>query len=136
MHDSAMVADETTYVYRNGTYDAADTVRVRATDHARKPNGIPVRFGAGESSAHLRGSVSLGWYDVYVFDASKGQHVTVDGIRSRAGITLAVYGPHDTVVEGVRAGVPFTLPASGTYRLQIDSSSEADEPYAARLTIR
>jgi hypothetical protein len=136
MHDSAMVADETTFAYRNGSYVATDSVRVRQTDHARKPNGIPVRFAAGASSSQLRGSASLGWYDVYVFDAAKGQLVVVDDVHSRAKITLAMYGPRDAVISGVRAGAPITLPATGTYRLQIEASSEDDAAYTARLSIR
>jgi hypothetical protein len=136
MHDSAAVVDETTFAFRNGTYVGIDNVRVRSSDRARKPQGIPVHFAPGSSSALLRGRASVGWYDVYVFDAAKGQRVVIDVVRSPAKLYLALSGPRDAALPAVLSGVPITLPAAGTYRLQIDSASESDADYLARLSIR
>jgi regulator of extracellular matrix RemA (YlzA/DUF370 family) len=135
-HDSAMVLDRTTYAYRNGGYAVVDSARVRATDGARKPNGIAVRFAAGASSAKLHGSVSIGWYDAYVFAASKGQKLVVDGVRSRAALRLTLFGPADAQFADVHAGVPFTLPSTGTYRLHVENDADDDVPYALSLAIR
>jgi hypothetical protein len=43
MHDSAMVADESTYTYRDGAYVMTDSVRVRGDTEARKPNAVHSR---------------------------------------------------------------------------------------------
>jgi hypothetical protein len=135
-HDSAMITDETTFAYRNGGFTGVSSERVRGQDHARKPQAIPVRFAAGASSAPLRGTISLGWYDVYSFDATKGQRLTVDGVRSRAKVRLTLFGPESAQYANLQAGVPFRLPGTGTYRVQVDSDSEAGVPYALRLAIR
>lgn len=135
-HDSAMVLDETTYAYRNGTYALIDSTRVRASDRARKPNSLAVHFAPGASSTNLSGSVSLGWYDAYVFAASKGQQLLINGVRSRAKLRLTLFGAADSQFAEVRAGVPFMLPASHTYRLHIENDSEEDVPYALTLAIR
>jgi regulator of extracellular matrix RemA (YlzA/DUF370 family) len=135
-HDSAMVIDETTYSYRNGTYAIVDSARVRASDHARKPNTLPVRFAPGASSANLHGTVSVGWHDAYMFGASKGQKLLIDGVRSHAKLRLLLFGAKDADFSEVRAGVPFTLPASHTYRLQVENDSEEDVPYTFTLSVR
>lgn len=136
MHDSALVVDESTYTYRNGAYVLTGSARVRGDTEARKPNAIPVRFGAGTSSANLHGSISAGWYDSYEFDASKGQKLTIDGVRSTAKLTLQLIVPGTDTFADMRPGVPFVLPKSGTYRLSVDSDSETDVPYVLTLTIR
>jgi len=133
-HDSALVAEETTYAFRGGTYVVVASARVRATDRAHKPNAIPVRFAAGASSARLHGTASLGWYDAYSFDAAKGQRVTVDGVSSPAQVTLTLFGPNGSSAP-LTPGAAFTLSASGSYQLHVDSSSETDVPYRARLSI-
>jgi hypothetical protein len=134
MHDSALVADETTYAFRGGTYVVVASSRVRATDHGHKPNAIPVRFAAGASSAPLHGTASLGWYDAYSFDAAKGQRVTVDAVSSPDKVTLTLFGPGGGITT-LTPGARFTLPASGSYQLHVDSNSETDVPYRARLSI-
>ncbi len=136
MHDSALVVDESTYTYRNGAYAITDSARVRGDTQARKPNAIPVRFSAGSSSANLHGSVSTGWYDSYAFDAGKGQKLLVDGVRSKAKLTLQLIVPGTDTFAGLRPGVPYTLPKTGTYRLNVDNDSETDVPYALTLAIR
>jgi hypothetical protein len=135
-HDSAMVVDETTYAYRNGSYAEVSSARVRATDRARKPDRIPVRFAAGASSAPLHGSVSIGWYDDYELAASKGQTIVVSGVRSRAKVRLTLFGPAASQYAELRAGVPYALPGGGTYRLHVENDSEDDVPYALTLAIR
>ncbi len=135
-HDSAMIAYETTYAYRNGEYVATAGARVRQSDRARKTD-VPVRFAAGASSAQLHGTVSTGWYDIYTFDAVKGQRLAIDGVRSKANLTVVLLGPGNAQPVTLRPGVPTPLPQSGTYRLQIDNDSlDGDLPYALTLTIR
>ena len=134
-HNSAMVVDQTVYAYRGGTYVAGPSARVRQTDRARKPNAIPVRFAPGASSAQLRGTASLGWYDAYTFDAEKGQRLTVDAVRSRDNLTLTLFGPGGGIAT-LTPGTVFTLRASGSYQLHVENGSETDAPYALRLTIR
>jgi len=136
MHDSALIADETTYAFRGSTYVAVANARVRATDHARKPNAIPVQFAAGASSAQLHGPTSLGWYDAYSFDAAKGQRLTIDGVSSPVKLTLTLYGPKDESSAQLKPGAAFTLPKSGSYVLHLEAESENDVRYTARLTIR
>jgi hypothetical protein len=136
MHDSALVSDESTYTYRNGAYGLTDSARVRGDTEARKPNALPVRFTAGASSADLRGSVSMGWYDAYAFDAAQGQKLLIDGVRSRAKLSLRLIVPGTDTFTDVRAGVAQPLPKSGTYRLLVENDSETDVPYALTLAIR
>jgi hypothetical protein len=135
-HDSAMVMAETRFAFRGGTYVAVANDRVRATDHARKPNAVPVHFAAGSSSAQLRGTASLGWFDAYTFDAAKGQRVTIDAVRSPVKLTLMIFSTSGVAAEALRPGVAFTLPATGSYQLNVENGSDSDLPYALRLTIR
>jgi hypothetical protein len=135
-HDSAMVMAETRFVFRGGTYVAVANDRVRASDHARKPNAVPVRFAAGASSAALHGSASLGWFDAYTFAAAKGQRVTIDGVRSPVKLSLMIFSTSGAAAEALRPGVAFTLPATGSYQLNVENGSETDLPYALRLSIR
>jgi hypothetical protein len=134
-HDSAMVVDETTYAYRDGKYAGVASARVRQNDRARKTD-IPVRFAAGASSAELRGTASNGWYDIYTFDAAIGQRLTIDGVRSKARVTVTLYGPNNAEPVTVRPGVFTTLRRTGAYRLQVDNDSDDDRPYTLSLVIR
>jgi len=133
-HDSALVSVVETYAYRGGRYTEIQSARLREDTGARK-SAVAVRFPPGASSAQLRGSASLGWYDAYTFDASKGQRLAIDGVRSRANVTLSLYGP-DHQSSTVRAGVPLTLPATGTYYLHVETGAEQDVPYVLTLAIR
>jgi hypothetical protein len=133
-HDSALVSVVDTYAYRGGRYTQVDSARLREDTHARK-SAVAVRFPPGASSTQLHGSASIGWYDAYTFYAGKGQRLLVDGVRSRAGVSLSLYGP-DQQSYDLRAGVPLTLRATGTYHLHVENASEHDVPYALTLAIR
>ena len=135
-HDSAMVSDEETYAYRGGRYVQIDSARLRSDTGARKPGAVVVRFAPGASSAHLHGSAAIGWYDVYTFEALKGQRLLIDGVRSRAKVRLSLFGPDGKPLDGLRAGTPVTLPAPGTYRLHVENDDEQDVAYALTLAIR
>jgi hypothetical protein len=135
-HDSALVVDETVYAYRNGTYAQSAAYRVRGDDGSRKPDTVPVRFAAGASSAPLRGSAALGWFDAYTFDAAKGQRLTIGGVRSAAKLTATLFGPNGVQAVQLRPGVTQTLPATGTYHLHVENDSETAVPYALTLSIR
>jgi hypothetical protein len=134
-HDSAAVSVQGVYEFRNGAYAETQSMRVRNSDGAKKIDR-PVRFAAGASSAELRGSVSIGWYDVYTFDAAKGQRLTIGGVRSKSKLTATLYPPGNGEAIAVKPGVPAPLPRSGTYRLQIDDDSEEGASYALNLAIR
>jgi len=134
-HDSALVTDETRYIYAYGRYQPLRSERIRNTDRARKPDGVAVRFAPGSSTALLHGSASLGWYDSYAFDAAKGQQLLIDGVRSRANLSLTLFGPDGKPFD-LRAGVPLALPVSGRYQLHVENGAEQDLPYALTLAIR
>lgn len=134
-HDSAAVSVDAWYAYRNGTYVETESMRVRMSDGAKKIDH-PVRFAPGASSAKLAGSVSTGWYDVYTFDAAKGQRLAIDGVRSRAKVTVTLYAPGNGEAITLEPGVLTTLRSSGTYRLQVDADSEDGASYAMHLVIR
>src|ERR1700693_3765067 len=135
-HDSALVTDEATVAYQDGRYVTIETARVRGDTGARKPNDVPVRFAYGASSARLKGSVSLGWYDEYALAAAKGQRLMIDGIASQKKLSLTLFVPNSAQVVDVAPGVPVTLGSSGTFRLHVENGSEAGAPYALTLTIR
>jgi len=135
-HDSALVIDETTAVYRNGKYADQTSARVRADNGARKANDVPVRFVAGASSATLHGSASTGWYDSFAFDAQQGQLLTIGEVRSRGTVTITVFGPGTGATLAVAFDKPVVLPQSGRYHLEVEVASDADVPYALTLAIR
>lgn len=134
-HDSAAVSVDSLYAYRNGGYVETGSMRVRTSDGAKKTDR-PVRFAPGASSAKLEGTVSAGWYDVYTFDAAKGQRLTIDGVRSKAKVTATLFPPGNGEPITLKSGVLNTLARSGTYRLQIDDDSEDDTSYVMILAIR
>ena len=135
-HDSAMVAEESTYAYRNGSYAPVAMYRMRWKDHARKPDSVPVRFAPGASSAQLGGTVALGWDDMYTFAAAKGQRVVIERLRPAGKTTLLLNGPGNAPAVTLRAGVAAVLPATGTYHLLVEGNAEDDVRYAFSLTIR
>ena len=90
----------------------------------------------GASSANLHGTASLGWYDDYSFAANAGQKLLIDHISSRAKTSLTLYGPDQSPISGLRPGVPFALPRTGTYHVWIENGSETDVPYTLTLAIR
>lgn len=134
-HDSAAIVDETTYAFGGGSYAVVKSERVRVEDGARKPNGVPVRFAAGASSAALHGTTSTGWYDAYTFAANQGQRVTVTGV-SPANLSLTLFSPADSRVTNLKPGVAFVLPRTQTYWLNVESDTASATPYRLTLAIR
>lgn len=135
-HDSALVHVETVAAYRGGRYVDVSYARVRGDTGARKPNAVPVRFAPGASSAVLHGSASLGWYDEYAFDASKGQQITVVGVRAKAPLTATIFSADSGTVADLKPGTPWTLPRSGSYRLHVELGSDTELPYELTFSIR
>ena len=133
-HDSALINDEEAYAYRGDRYVLVSAARVRSDTSARKSD-VVVRFAPGTSSARLRGSASIGWYDVYTFAAVKGQRLLIDGVRAGTTVRLSLIDARG-IGLGVRAGVPLVLPATTTYFLHVDVDAEQDVAYALTLAIR
>jgi hypothetical protein len=134
-HDSVLVIDETTVVYRNGTYGDASSERVRADNGARKPDAIPIRFAPGASSSVLRGTASTGWYDAYTFDAKAGQTLMLDA-HAKAAVRVTLSSPHVEGILPITLGKPLVLPRTATYHLWIEVDSDTDVPYRGRFAIR
>ena len=134
-HDSALVAVEATAAFRDGAYAVVSSGRIRWSDNARKPDSMSVRFAAGGSSAHLHGTASLGWGDVYAFFAAAGQRVIVRDVASRANVSLTLFQVNGVPAE-LHANQAFVLPKSGEYRLDVDTDAEHDAAYALTLEIR
>lgn len=110
---------------------------MRATDNARKPESIPLRFEAGASSARLHGTASLGWGDIYAFSAAAGQRIVVRAIASRAHVSLVLFPENgDAAIPSLQANRPFTLRKGGAYKLDVETDSEDDVAYALTLEIR
>jgi hypothetical protein len=138
-HDSALITDESVDALRNGRYAIVETARVRGDTGERKVDGVPIRFAAGASSARLRGRVSLGWYDDYIFDAGRGQRLLINDVASRAHLDVRLFTPGSSQSIEVTPGVALPLPAGGTFTLHVENGSASDRPpvgYALTLTIR
>jgi hypothetical protein len=135
-HDSALVADEAIEAFKDGRYLTIETARVRGDTGARKPNGIRVHFAYGASAAQLKGSASLGWYDEYVFGATKGQRLTIDGVKSEKKLSLTLFGPNYAQAVDLKPGVLVSLGQSGSFRLHVENGSDTDLPYLLTLSIR
>jgi hypothetical protein len=135
-HDSALVSDETIDAYRNGKYVVAGSARVRGDNGTRKANALPVRFAPGTSSAVLRGSVSLGWYDEYALSAGAGQRITIGDVHAGTKLTFSLIDRATSKSIDLAPGVPAALPASGTYLLHVDAGSDDAQAYRATVTIR
>ena len=135
-HDSALISYETVDAFRNGRYAPISVARVRGDTGERKFDNVPVRFAAGASSAILRGSVSFDWYDSYALAALRGQRLTITDVHPSSGLTLSLLGAAHANQIDVRPGSGVTLPASATYTLQVDTSSERPTHYALTVRIR
>lgn len=131
-HDSALVSDETIDAFRDGKYVAIASARIRSDTGARKANAIPVHFAPGTSLAVLSGSVSEGWYDEYALVAARGQHITIAG---PAGLNYELTNQTSRPIA-LRPGVAVTLPAGGTWLLQVDGGGDTGQAYRATVTIR
>ena len=136
-HDSALITIVSIDAYRGERYQPVDVYRQRNDTGARKPDTIAVRFASGTSSARLSGSVSTGWYDSYTFDANRAQTLTIGDVASKGKLLITVEIPQQNGASlPVTLGVPVKLPASGTYRVLVDTDSEADQRYALTLSVR
>jgi hypothetical protein len=135
-HDSALITDETVDAFRNGHYVTVGSYRVRGDTGARKPDTLPVTFTPGASSARLSGTIMLGWDDAYVFDATKGQRLTIDDVSPRTGLALELNSKPGSPSITVHPGTPVVLPLTSSYRLRVGTGSERDAPYALTLAIR
>lgn len=133
-HDSALVSGETVDAYRNGKYVVVGSARIRGDNGARKANAVPVRFAPGTSSAVLRGSVSLGWYDEYALSAAAGQRITVSDLHAPGKLTLSLIDQANAHSVDLQPGVPAVLPRSGVFLLHFDGAG--DGPQAYRATVR
>jgi hypothetical protein len=131
-HDSALVSDETIDAFRDGKYVAIASARIRSDNGARKANAVPIRFAPGTSSAPLSGSVSEGWYDEYALVAARGQRVTIAG---PPGLIYELTNQTSRSIA-LRPGVAATLPAGGTWLLEVDGGGDAAQAYRATVTIR
>ena len=80
----------------------------------------------------LSGSVSEGWYDEYALVAARGQHITIAG---PAGLNYELTN-HTSRPIALRPGVAVTLPAAGTWLLQVDGGGDTGQAYRATVTIR
>ena len=134
-HDSNLISDETIDAFRNGTYVTIGSARVRSDNGARKANALPLRFAPGRSSAVVRGSVSLDWYDEYALAAGRGQRVTIGDVHAPSKLTFTLIDGTDRSTN-LQPGVPAVLPAGGSYLLHVESDSEAAQAYRATVTIR
>jgi hypothetical protein len=135
-HDSALITNETVDAFRDGHYVIVGAYRVRGDTGARKPDTIPVKFADGASSARLSGTIMLGWDDAYVFDAAKGQRLTIDAVSPRTGLLLELSTKSGSPSITVHPGAPVVLPLTSSYRLRVGNGSERDAPYAFTLAIR
>ncbi|HMD03547.1 MAG TPA: hypothetical protein VKG44_11340 [Candidatus Baltobacteraceae bacterium] len=135
-HDSALVSYETVAAYKNGAYADVSSVRVRSDNGERKPNGVPIRFKPGASSADLRGTVSLGWGDDYAFDAVRGQTVTIGGVVAAKPVRVMLSWANAAKTIELHPGVGVTLPQSGSYSLLVDGEGETPAAYSLRFAIR
>lgn len=138
-HDSALVSDGTRYAFKDGTYVAADSWRVRGDTGARKPLSVQVKFLPGTSSAQLSGNVSLGWNDVYTFAAFAGQRLSISSARPLKTLDVELYAQSNggQPVPVHADGRAVVLPLTGTYQLTVDTgaSDGSNVQYALTLAI-
>jgi hypothetical protein len=135
-HDSALVTDVTTAVYRGGQYVDGSSARVRGDTGAMKADDLPIHFAPGASSAVLRGRASSGWYDQYAFTAVKGQQLTVSGVHAPGQVRIAVLAFGGGQIGDITIGEPYTLPKTGRYFMQVEPDADHDVPYSLTFAIR
>lgn len=135
-HDSALVTDGTRFAYRNGTYVAVESWRVRSDTGAHKPVSTEIKFVPGKSSAQLSGMVSTGWNDVYTFTAGAGQRLTIAATPPQ-GIDIEIYPDNKPPLHADLRGASLVLPSTGTYRMTVDPVGEdvTDHRYVLTFSI-
>ena len=136
MHDSALVTDETRYIYAYGKYQPLRSERIRNTDHARKRDGIAVLFRAGSvvgtASRHRVARV------VRLLRVRRRERAAA--ARRRRSLEREDYA--DAVRPRWKRGrwlacwFAVGVAGGGRYQLHVDVSDEEDVPYALTLAIR
>jgi hypothetical protein len=137
-HDSAAISFQTRYTYRGGTYVEAESWRLRG-ENERKPFSVPVHFAQGASSARLQGKVGADWGDSYTLNAAKGQTLEISAGEGRRLTVVRLKG--GGIDRTLTPGLPVTLPATGTYTVDVEPTSDldgddSDVAYAFTLSIR
>jgi hypothetical protein len=96
-----------------------------------------IRFAPGATSGTVSGSLPRGGEDDYTFDAAAGQSARVDFSRSSGTERWVLVGPQGsplhTGMTEQQDQATVTLPGTGTYRLQVQTTDPGT--YTLRLTL-
>ena len=136
-HDSALVADRTTYRWNGTTYTVVKAERVDQQSGAVKPMSVPIAFAPGTFSASVAGKAAVGFGDTYTLRARAGQTLAlrVSSPRGTAvGGVIVLHG--NTLVADVKLHWSGKLPATGEYAILVEGATDSLTPYHLTMTIR
>jgi hypothetical protein len=145
-HQTARVSGRETYRWNGTRYALLQNELVLHNESsdsivAAKPASRHVTFKSGASSALLDGNRLMdGFEDGFDFTAAQGQTVTLSVVRhDRHFGSFSVYDWRTSPVGKPErsTGTPIvaTLPASGTYHIQVEGADDQFSTYALKLEI-
>lgn len=135
-HDTALVADRTTYHWTGTTYAVVKAERVDQQSGVVKPMTVPIAFAPGTFSATVAGKAALGFGDTYTLRARAGQTLAlrVSSQRGTAvGGVIVLHG--NTLVADAKLRWTGKLPANGEYAISVEGATDSLVPYRLTVTI-
>jgi hypothetical protein len=139
-HETMETIFEAAYVW-NGTRYADSAQRSTIYDvalGARRPYETPVRFAPGRFSTTLGGTVATNFGDRYVFQARKGQRLTLRLLSLTGSAPWVVVAHGATLLVLQNAGDRFwtgMLPETGAYSVDLSGRAGADATTLSRYRI-
>ena len=137
---NAAIVNHVSYVFDGKRYVQASSSIENLDTHETKPTQQRIRFAKGASSATVRGSAALAFPDSWVFDATRGQTLTLSLTRTGGvGTTFTLVGPGP---DGARVLVDAKekwndrLPLDGRYTILVNSQGDGRGKYALVIRIR
>ena len=138
--DNAAIVDHVLYAYNGKRYVQSSSTIENLDTHETKPTQQPIRFARGASSATVNGTAALAFPDSWVFEAKRGQLLSLDLQRTSGGsATFTLVGPGSTgghVVADLQTHWSDRLPADGKYTILVDAKGDGRAKYSLTIGIR
>jgi len=105
---------------------------------AAADDATAIEFSAGGTSQTVSGSLPAGGEDSYTFDADAGQAATVDFTRTSMTERWTLVAPDGTPLHSgmteQQGNFSASLPATGTYRIDVQTTDAGDYTLALSIT--
>ena len=138
--NNAAIVDHVSYAFNGKRYEQSSSTIENLDTHETKLTQQRIRFAKGTSSATVNGSAAPAFPDSWVFEAKRGQTLTLELQRVNGGAsTFTIVGPSangDHVLADLQTKWSGNLPSDGKYTILVDAKGDTRAKYALTVGIR